>query len=75
MTMSHYEPGLSPRNEHIRDLVAIMLEARACLQQAGFSVTTTEVFEFAKLIWIRRAREREIEVAAFERWQEQQTVN
>ena len=59
--MFYYAPGQSIRNEHIRDLAAIMIEARACLRQAGFSANTAEVFEFARLVWIRKAREREIE--------------
>ena len=73
--MFFYAPDPSPRNEHICDLTAIMVESRVSLLQAGFNATTAEVFEFARLIWIRRAREQEVERAAYERWVHERTIN
>ena len=67
--------GEPVRTHHIRNLTAIVLEARSCLGNAGINATTGELIDFARLIWMRRAESRRMEFMTRERWPDEPTVN
>jgi hypothetical protein len=60
------------RSDRILAFVAIALEARSHLANAGISATTAELLGFTRLVWL--AEQRELEFAERVRG-EQRTVN
>jgi hypothetical protein len=65
---------MTPARPSVLAFVAIVLEARSHLANAGISAATAELLGFARLVWLAEQRERELEFVDRVRG-EQPTVN
>jgi hypothetical protein len=64
---SRIEPMSHDRTNHIRNLVGIFLESRACLASAGVTATNAEVLDLVRLVALREAETRRTEFMTRER--------
>ena len=66
------------RNEHVRELSAVILECQSIMLQAGLRPTVGELIEMSRIVWTREAEARRMEFAVRERWlgePQEETVN
>ena len=55
------------RTHHIRSLVGIFLETKACMAAAGVNATNAEVIDLVRLVALREAEARRMEFMTRER--------